>query len=103
MLKTGLTHGAAVIPDGPKERYFCPKTGAHFKFNDMCFRLEAMERKRAAKYGLKNEQPVITQEAVFKAKEKFISELKEDSTDFPVDETTDNGNLKTGNEGDVLN
>lgn len=52
MLKSGLTHGVAVIPDAPKERYIDPLTGAHFKFPEICIKIETMERKRAIKYGL---------------------------------------------------
>lgn len=52
MLKTGLSHGVAVIPNDPKQRYICPDTGAHFKFEEMCTKIEVMERKRAIQYGL---------------------------------------------------
>lgn len=52
MLRTGLSHGVAVIPKDPKYRYTCPKTGAHFSFDTMCSLLETMERKRALIYGL---------------------------------------------------
>lgn len=46
MLKTGLSHGVAIMPSAPKQRYNCPETGAHFEFNDMCIRLEKIERLR---------------------------------------------------------
>lgn len=40
MLKSGLSHGVAVIPKTPKERYSDEKTGAHFEFNYMCTKIE---------------------------------------------------------------
>lgn len=43
MLKAGLSHGVAVVPEGPKERFIDPITGAHFKFNEICIKIEAME------------------------------------------------------------
>ena len=46
MLKTGLSHGVAIVPNAPKQRYNCPDTGAHFEFEDMCVRLEKLERLR---------------------------------------------------------
>ena len=52
MLKAGLSHGVAVIPEGPKERYIDPVTGAHFKFDEICIKIEVMEKKREIKYGL---------------------------------------------------
>ena len=39
MLQTGLSHGVAIIPNAPKQRYTDPDTGAHFAFGDMCERL----------------------------------------------------------------
>ena len=46
MLKTGLSHGVAIMPNAPKERYSDPDTGAHFDHIDMCQRLERMAKKR---------------------------------------------------------
>ena len=46
MLKTGLSHGVAIMPNAPKERYSDPVTGAHFEYLDMCARLERMAKKR---------------------------------------------------------
>lgn len=46
MLKTGLSHGVAIVPNAPKQRYNCPDTGAHFEFSEMCTRLEKLERLR---------------------------------------------------------
>ena len=46
MLKTGLSHGVAVVPNPPKERYNCPKTGAHFEFNELCRRVERLKKLR---------------------------------------------------------
>jgi len=46
MLKTGLSHGVALVPNPPKERYYCPNTGSHFEFFDLCKRLEILARKR---------------------------------------------------------
>ena len=53
MLQMGLSHGVAVIPNPPKQRYTCPLTGAHFKFDEMCTRIEALMRERKLKW--KNE------------------------------------------------
>ena len=42
----------SVIDDGDpvkpatEERYTCPKTGAHFHFDDMCQRLNKLQKKR---------------------------------------------------------
>lgn len=52
MLKTGLSHGVALVPNPPKERYYCPKTGAHFEFTDVCKRLDTLARKRNEEYQL---------------------------------------------------
>ena len=46
MLQTGLSHGVAIMPNAPKERYSCPETGAHFEYFDMCARLERMRKRR---------------------------------------------------------
>ena len=46
MLQTGLSHGVAIIPNAPKQRYSDPVTGAHFEFQDMCTRLEKQLKKR---------------------------------------------------------
>ena len=46
MLKTGLSHGVAIIPNAPKQRFNDPETGAHFEFSDMCKRLEALAKRR---------------------------------------------------------
>ena len=46
MLQTGLSHGVAIIPNAPKQRYSDPDTGAHFEFEDMCTRLEKLQKKR---------------------------------------------------------
>jgi hypothetical protein len=46
MLKTGLSHGVAIVPNAPKQRYNCPDTGAHFEFYDMCTRLDKIEKLR---------------------------------------------------------
>ena len=46
MLQTGLSHGVAIIPNAPKQRYTDPETGAHFRFEDMCNRLEVVLKKR---------------------------------------------------------
>lgn len=46
MLKTGLSHGVALVPNPPKERYSCPVTGAHFEFKDVCSRLVLLAQKR---------------------------------------------------------
>ena len=46
MLQTGLSHGVAIIPNAPKQRYSDPETGAHFEFEDMCTRLEKLKKKR---------------------------------------------------------
>ena len=34
-----------------KDRYNCPKTGAHFEFKDVCRRLERMHRLRRKEFG----------------------------------------------------
>jgi hypothetical protein len=34
----------ALEPVPPKERFNCPDTGAHFKFKDICQRLEKFAR-----------------------------------------------------------
>ena len=37
---------------GPsKDRYLCPRTGAHFEFKDVCKRIEKMHVKRKEEYG----------------------------------------------------
>ena len=46
MLQTGLSHGVAIIPNAPKQRFSCPVTGAHFEFEEMCRRLELLKKKR---------------------------------------------------------
>ena len=46
MLQTGLSHGVAIIPNAPKQRYSDPVTGAHFEFKDMCVRLDKILKKR---------------------------------------------------------
>lgn len=46
----GLSHGVAVIPNPPKERYLCDKTGAHFRFIDMCERLDVLFKVRKLKW-----------------------------------------------------
>ena len=46
MLKTGLSHGVAIVPNAPKQRYSDPLTGAHFEFEDMCQRLESLRKRR---------------------------------------------------------
>lgn len=46
MLQTGLSHGVAIIPNAPKQRYTDPATGAHFEFEDMCDRLEKLLKRR---------------------------------------------------------
>ena len=46
MLKTGLSHGVAIVPNAPKQRYSDPVTGAHFEFEDMCQRLERLRKMR---------------------------------------------------------
>ena len=46
MLQTGLSHGVAIIPNAPKQRFSDPVTGAHFEFEDMCVRLEKLKKKR---------------------------------------------------------
>ena len=46
MLKSGLTHGVAVIPNAPKQRYTDPLTGAHFDFEDMCQRIDRIQKAR---------------------------------------------------------
>ena len=61
MLKTGLSHGIAIMPAAPKTRYSEPKTGAHFEFKDVCDRIEAMAKKRAIEYSL-NENKVINKD-----------------------------------------
>ena len=40
MLKGFATEGVVLIPNNPKDRYNCPKTGAHFEFKYMCGRIE---------------------------------------------------------------
>lgn len=51
----GLSHGVAVIPNPPKVRFTCPVTGAHFKFEDMCSRIEGLMRERKLKWKSENE------------------------------------------------
>ena len=34
--------------DDPNTKYTCPKTGAHFEFNDMCERLQMILKVRRA-------------------------------------------------------
>ena len=46
MLQTGLSHGVAIVPNAPKQRFSDPATGAHFEFDDMCGRLEKLKKKR---------------------------------------------------------
>lgn len=41
-----MSHGVAIIPNAPKQRYSDPATGAHFEFEDMCMRLEKLKKKR---------------------------------------------------------
>lgn len=52
MLKTGLSHGVAIVPGPPKEKYQCPYSGAHFSFDVMCDKIKLMEKKRAIEYNL---------------------------------------------------
>ena len=44
MLKSGLSHGVAIIPNAPKQRYSDPETGAHFEFKDMCVRIDRIAK-----------------------------------------------------------
>jgi len=46
----GLSHGVAVIPNPPKQRFMCQITGAHFEFNDMCQRMELLLKERKLKW-----------------------------------------------------
>ena len=46
MIKSGLSHGVALVPNPPKERYYCPVTGAHFEWVDICKKLEVIARRR---------------------------------------------------------
>jgi len=46
MLQTGLSHGVAIIPNAPKQRFTDPETGAHFEFAEMCDRLDKVLKKR---------------------------------------------------------
>lgn len=46
MIKSGLSHGVALVPNPPKERYYCPVTGAHFEFLDICKKLDVIARRR---------------------------------------------------------
>ena len=46
MLQTGLSHGVALVPAAPKERYSDPLTGAHFEFLDMCRRIDKISKTR---------------------------------------------------------
>lgn len=50
MLKMGLSHGVAVIPNPPKVRYTCPLTGAHFKYEEICLRIEGLMQSRILKW-----------------------------------------------------
>jgi len=61
MLQTGLSHGVAVIPNAPKQRFTDPVTGAHFQFEDMCQRLEKVMKKRFAEQ-MQSSQVVINKE-----------------------------------------
>ena len=49
MLKYTKEGDIVMEPNAPKERYTCHKTGAHFKFEDICTRLLVMERERSLK------------------------------------------------------
>ena len=51
MLQTGLSHGVAIIPAAPKERFSDPANGAHFEFADMCHRLEKIAKHRMFEFG----------------------------------------------------
>ena len=68
MLQTGLSHGVAIIPNAPKERYSDPANGAHFKFEDMCTRLDKILKKRS----IEERQPT---------KKRSSNEVKEEAID----------------------
>lgn len=58
MLKTGLSHGVAVVPNPPKERYNCPKTGAHFEFTEVCRRIERVKKQREEEFSRFGERKI---------------------------------------------
>mmetsp|Transcript_25433 Transcript_25433/g.31809 ORF Transcript_25433/g.31809 Transcript_25433/m.31809 type:complete len:99 (+) Transcript_25433:18-314(+) len=88
MLQTGLSHGVAIIPNAPKQRFNDPDTGAHFEFEDMCERLEKVLKKRfieemqSNKKGLnknfmketRNGDPLVRKEANSKTNEEVLQE-----------------------------
>lgn len=86
MLKTGLSHGVAIMPNAPKERYSDPTTGAHFDYSDMCARLERMAKKRFLE-NMKAERKALSKdflnERKFKANE--IADFVEKSEKLPVE------------------
>jgi hypothetical protein len=46
----GLSHGVAVIPNPPKERFSDAKTGAHFSFEYLSRKIDDMIRERKLKW-----------------------------------------------------
>lgn len=50
MLQTGLSHGVAVMPNEPRERFNDHKTGAHFSFEYMCRKIDQLLKERKLKW-----------------------------------------------------
>ena len=47
MFQKDLSQATALVPNAPKKfPYSDPETGAHFDFEDMCFRLDKVLKKR---------------------------------------------------------
>lgn len=44
--KKALINYKGIYHGNVEEKYTCPKTGAHFKFNNMCQMLESIRRER---------------------------------------------------------
>ena len=64
MLQIGLSHGVAVIPNPPKQCYTCERTGAHFRFDDLCARIERLKNCRKLAWKKETEEVPTTQNGV---------------------------------------
>jgi len=87
MLKTGLSHGVAIMPNAPKERYSDPITGAHFEYSDMCARLERMAKKRYLD-NIKAEKKALAKDFMIekKLKEVEVAEFVDKTEKIPVEQ-----------------
>ena len=78
MLKGGLSHGVAVVPNAPKQRYSDPDTGAHFEFGDMCKRLEKLSKARFVEELASQKKKGLQKDFMNNAKAAESNQIKSD-------------------------